>query len=336
VLTPLAEAAREFCRAVEHHDAAGATDVALDLLEQGVPVEEIVEQVLAPAQVRVGELWQSGQWSVADEHEATIVTEAAVTAVAVMTARRRLSGGPRVLLACAEGEWHVLPARMAAAIAADLGAHVSLLVPSLPADQLRRRLVAGGVDVVALSCSVPTNLLGTARCAQVAREAGVPVVVGGRAFAGSAERARAVGADALGGARDLLDPPAADGRSVVVPLEALALDRPSDALVDAAVDRLLDLVPEMADQDGYARARTCEHLVEVARYTAAAVVADDPGLLDDYLGWSRRTLRGRIPSDIVLAQAAAVGAAAEVDAPGGAALLRAAVERAHRQPLPAG
>ena len=103
-------------------DPVAATDLVLELVEAGATLDEVVQDVLAPAQARVGELWERGEWSVAQEHAATAVTEAAVSALWVMTARRRLGDGPRVAVACAEGEWHALPPRMAAAVAAEAGA----------------------------------------------------------------------------------------------------------------------------------------------------------------------------------------------------------------------
>lgn len=68
---------------------------------------------------------------------------------------------------------------MAAAVAAAGDVRVTVLGPSMPADQLGRRLEAGDVDVLALSCTLPTNLLGAARCVIAAHRVGVPVIAGG-------------------------------------------------------------------------------------------------------------------------------------------------------------
>ena len=229
-------------------DPAAATDLVLDLLEAGASLSDIVADVLAPAQTRVGELWERGEWSVAQEHTATAVTEAAVSALWVMTARRQLSGGPRVAVACAEGEWHALPPRIAAALAAEAGADVTVLGPSMPAAHLQRRLGAGDVDVLALSCTVPTNLLGAARCVAAGHAAGVPVVVGGRAFAGRQQRAAAIGADLLVDTpQRLADPPTPAGADVVVPDEAVWLDTAPDTTVDDLLFRVLAASPDLAD-----------------------------------------------------------------------------------------
>ena len=187
----------DYFAALVRCDPAAATDLVVDLQESGTSLHEIVRDVLDPAQALVGRLWETGEWSVAQEHAATAVTEAAVSALWVLTARRRLEGGPSVAMACAEGEWHALPPRIAAALAAEAGADVTVLGPSMPADHLERRLRLRDVDVLALSCTVPTNLLGAARCVAAAHAAGLPVVAGGRAFAGRPQRAAGIGADLL-------------------------------------------------------------------------------------------------------------------------------------------
>lgn len=310
-------------------DPVVATDLVLDLLERGASLREIVDDVVAPAQTRVGELWERGEWSVAQEHAATAVTEAAVSAVWVMTARRQLADGPRVAVACAEGEWHALPARMAAAVGAEAGAHVTVLGPSMPVEHLRRRLDAGDVDVLALSCTVPTNLLGAARCVTAAGAAGLPVVVGGRAFAGRPERARAIGAATLvDGPHRLCDPPPARCDPVEPPEEAVRLDAVSETTIDDAFTRLVDAFPAVAALPPAHQLRTREDLRWIARFTGAAVLTDDPTVLDDFLAALLRILCGRVPDDVVRTGAQVVADAVEATAPRGASMLRSAVESA--------
>lgn len=310
-------------------DPADATDLVLEVLESGASLSEIVSEILAPAQAHVGELWERGEWSVAQEHAATAVTEAAVSALWVMTSRRQLRDGPHVALACAEGEWHALPSRMAAALAAEAGAHVTLLGPSMPADHLHRRLDVGDIDVLALSCTVPVNLRGAAGCVATAHAVGLPVVVGGRAFAGSAQRARAVGADALLTLpQQLCDPPPAAGDDARLPHEALRLDAVADATVDELFARVVAANPWLADRPAAHHDRTREDLRWMARFTGAAVLTGDSSVLDDFLASLLRVLHGRLPDETVLDAADVVAAGLEPLAPGGATMLRGAVQRA--------
>jgi hypothetical protein len=223
---------------------------------------------------------RQGEWSVAQEHTATAVTEAAVSALWVMTARRQLSGGPRVAVACAEGEWHALPPRMAAALAAEAGADITVLGPSMPADHLQRRLEMGDIDVLALSCTVPANLIGAARCVAAAHAAGLPVVVGGPAFAGRPQRAAAIGADLLADSpQQLSEPPPAAGADVVVPEEALRLDAAPDTLVDDLLSRVLAAATRArrpALKAPHPRGRAMARALR-----RCAVLTNDPTVLDD-------------------------------------------------------
>jgi methanogenic corrinoid protein MtbC1 len=309
-------------------DPADATDLVMDMLESGASLREIVEDVVAPAQVHVGELWERGEWSVAQEHAATAVTEAAVSAVWVMTARRQLNDGPRIALACAEGEWHALPARMAAALAAEAGAHVTVLGPSMPADDLRRRLETRDIDLLAVSCTVPVNLPGAASCVAAAHAVDVPVLVGGAAFAGRPSRADAIGADGLVTApQQLVDHLAAVGDQVLLPDEALRLDAVADSTIDQVFARVVAAVPRTAGLPAAHLRRAREDLRWLARFTGAAVLTDDPTVLDDFLA-SLLRLQDRVPDDVVLAGADVLADEVEARAPGGAGMLRDAVHRA--------
>ena len=95
----------------------------------------------------------------------------------------------------------------------------------MPDDHLRRRLETRDVDLLAVSCTVPVNLSGAAKCVAAAHAVGLPVLVGGRAFAGRTQRADAIGADGLVLApHDLVDPRPAVGDHAPLPEEALRLD----------------------------------------------------------------------------------------------------------------
>lgn len=310
-------------------DPVAATDLVMDQLESGASLSEIVQDVIAPAQEHVGQLWERGEWSVAQEHAATAVTEAAVSALWVMTCRRQLGDGPRVAVACAEGEWHALPPRMAGALAAEAGAHVTVLGPSMPADHLHRRLETRDIDVLALSCTVPVNLRGAASCVAAAHAVGLPVVVGGRAFAGRPERARAIGADALLEVpQRLCDTPPAVGEDVLLPQEALRLDAVADTTIDDLLTRVLAAHPRIADLPAAHQDRTREDLRWIVRFTGAAVLTGDPTVLDDFLASLLRMLHGRLPDDVVLGGADVVADGVEPLAPAGATMLRDAVHRA--------
>lgn len=316
----------DYFRSVAAVDVQRATDLVLELFDEGTPPALITTSVLAPAQVRVGEMWEAGTWSVADEHAATVVTDVALSALLQAYGTSSNRDQRHLVVVCVEGEWHSLPARMAAAVAATGDARVTVLGASLPADQLHRRLSGGDVDVLALSCTMPTNLIGAARCIAAAHALHVPVIVGGRAFGTDAERAHAVGADGWAADADALlgAAPGLAGRTSEVPLEALLLDAVDDAVIDFAYDRMVSAFPLLSRMTTYQQARAREDLVWMSRFTGAAVLTADARVVDDLLDWLVRLLRGRVPADVVSTSAHLLADAVEPVAPCGASILRQA------------
>lgn len=314
-------------------DPHAAGRYVVGLLDEGTPLQVIAAEVLVPAQVRVGRLWQNGTWGVADEHAATAVTEFALNALLSAAGPRLSSTGqldaPHVLVSCAETEWHTLPARMAGLAAMVTGARVTFLGPSMPAEHLGRRLQAGDVDVLALSCTIPTNLLGAARCVAAAHDAGVPVIVGGRAFGENPQRAFAIGADVFATADELLGSTVPDlaGREIDISTEALLLDTTGSATVEIAYERMVSLFPRLAAMTPFQQARTREDMQWMARFAGAAVLTGDPTVLDDFLSWLCSLLDGKVPATVVAASASLVADALEPEAPAGAQMLRDAAER---------
>jgi len=324
-----AVALETYFRSVRSVDAASATDFVLEMFDEGTPVQQITGEVLGPAQVRVGELWQQGDWSVADEHAATAVTEAAVLALGHAARPRAMAEQRHIVVACVEGEWHTLPARMAAVAGANPGTRVTVLGPSLPADQLARRLSSGDVDLLALSCTMPTNLLGASRCIEAAHEHGVPVLVGGRAFGDTPLRAHALGADSWSNDPAALHqpPPARTGLAVETSLEVLVLDAVDAAVVALAYDRMVAAFPRLATMTPEQQARTREDFGWMARHTAAALLTDDPLIVDELLLWLCSLLAGRVPLEVITTSALLLADAVEPEAPRGAEVLRQAAGR---------
>ena len=319
----------EFFRAIEAFDARAANDLVIEFMDEGAPMGTIIEDVLAPAQVRVGQLWESGRWSVADEHVATSVTEGALSALTYAARPSRAASTLHMAVACAEGEWHSLPARMAATVAGATGrTRVTMLGASVPADQLHRRLSAGDIDVLALSCTMPTNLVGAARCIAAAHELQVPVIVGGRALGTSPHRAHAIGADDWAeGAERLLGPvPELAGRSSEVSTEVLLLDDVTDAVIASAYDRVVRAFPQLSSMPVHQQGRTREDLRWMARFTAGALLTNDVTIVEELLAWLCATLRDSMPASLITTSAQLLAELLEQQTTSGAALLRHAAE----------
>ncbi|HSA61784.1 MAG TPA: cobalamin B12-binding domain-containing protein [Nitrospiraceae bacterium] len=99
-----------------------------------IPFEEAVTRILLPLQRRVGDLWHEGRFNVAIEHYVTKFIQQKLFSVMNQLAVNEL--GPRILVACPEGEWHEIGAQAVAYIAATRGCHVYYLGPNLPTPDL--------------------------------------------------------------------------------------------------------------------------------------------------------------------------------------------------------
>lgn len=325
-----------FFHAVSVPDAYLAVEAVDEALSRGMAPSSLITDVLARAQRTAGEKWMAGEWTVADEHAATSVTDQALTVVA--PPRPRARDGLRVVMACVEGEWHTLPARMAGELLRGDDLDVSILGPSIPVDHLQRHLRSTAPDVLALSTTMPVNLIGASRSIAAARAEGIPVVVGGAAWGAGQHRARALGAHLrlddpreipgrLDELRSMTPPPLPE-----ISDEARWLDDVPQEVVLAAFDRQCADNAWMAQMDERQRTESQKDLRWMARYTAAALACDDPTVVAELLDWLLALLVPRgVPAGPVIDSAVYLADAVSASAPAGAAVLRQEAAAAHER-----
>ena len=97
--------ASELVSALDRFDEVGAHE-ALDRLFATLTLDVVLRDALQPYLHDLGERWERGEVSVAQEHFASNLLRGRLTALARAWDR---GGGPRALLACVEGERHDLP-----------------------------------------------------------------------------------------------------------------------------------------------------------------------------------------------------------------------------------
>jgi methanogenic corrinoid protein MtbC1 len=204
------EVVERFDRAVADGDREEALTVVEQLVATGVDPVAIMVDLVAVVQRRVGQRWADGTWSVAQEHAATGIATSALETVAALTRGGAPERG-RAVVACAEHEWHALPAMLVASALRTRGWKVTMLGASTPTARLNRFLQDLGPDVTAVSCSVPAGLPHSRGFIEASTTAGIPVLAGGAAFGPDARRAAALGATAW----------APDARSAVEAIEDL-------------------------------------------------------------------------------------------------------------------
>ena len=99
-----------------------------------IPFEEAIQRILLPLQRRIGELWHQARSNTAVEHYVTKIVQQKL--FSVMNQLPVNESGPRILIACPEGETHEIGAQAVAYIAATKGCHVYYLGPNLPSSDL--------------------------------------------------------------------------------------------------------------------------------------------------------------------------------------------------------
>jgi methanogenic corrinoid protein MtbC1 len=183
-------------------DARAAWSVIVDALDDGIEPGRIYLDVLTPAMVEIGTLWETAQIGVAQEHLATQITQTVLARLApsleeaaaafAAEGRRRLA-----VVAGTPGELHSIGARMVADFLEASGWDVLLLGGDAPTGEIVDLAASRSPDVVALSTSLSFNLLAAGRVFQRLRalDRAPLLVAGGRAYEGQPDRALLAGAD---------------------------------------------------------------------------------------------------------------------------------------------
>ncbi len=302
--------------ALHDGDAGLAYRIVLGLMGDGYPFTTIIEQAIAPIQVESGRRWQEGDYSISDEHVSTAAAETLLATLA--GAFDQPADADQVVVGCAEGDGHTMPARMAASVLLAEGWRTTFLGSSVPATDLTDYLERVRPMALVLSCAMPANLRGARASVVAAHRAGVPVLTGGRGFGRDDTRSRAIGADAwaptLNGLVELLqtwhpDPAAAEGAVVDSSHSLAEVDRCRAAVVAAVTERLLSHLPaDASDKAQHQAGLDAEALHDAL---SAAVLVDDPSLLRSHANWlagtsGARTAATLTADDLLGAVAAAV------------------------------
>ncbi len=278
------------------------------LLDDGIPIEIVLFDVLGATEVAVGKRWQQGDVLISEEHAATATVE---TVVALLTGSfDQPASGPRFVVAAAEGDDHSLPGRLAAAYMVYQGYRTTYLGGNVQADDLSEYLADEAPDFLLLSCALPNHLLGARSAIRVSHRSGVPVIAGGRGSGDDGIWAHAVGADHwLPSPRYIPefigdwspDIASAEDRSVDPSPDLNRLIGRREAVVAAAQSHLES---EIGALQGFRTTSDINHLFGAL---VASMLVSDPSLLVAELDWQLDTLIAHgVPHVTDLAQSLAV------------------------------
>lgn len=289
----------------DEYAAAAAVFAALDA---GMTPEDVLLEVVAPVQHEIGTEWAANRITVAQEHAATAINDRVVAALAHHPDSKTRCHGGQVTLACVDGEWHALPARLLAEVLRLHGWHVDFLGAQVPTPHLISHLHQHNPDVVALSCSIPTRLPHAHTAIVACQSAGFPVVVGGAAFGRDGRFARLLGADAWAPDARAADERLARGfaavrsgsnRQKVDDLPHLAdqeytmVSRSAARLVKHTLAELEDRFPAMRAYSELQRQHTVEDIAHIVDFLAVSLYTDDDLLFSDFITWTAGILTAR-------------------------------------------
>lgn len=303
----LRAAAEAYWAAVTAGDVGGALAAVERAGVEGSP-QYALEHLVRTAQARVGRLWERGEWSVAQEHAATAVSEAVARRHLEQALAQLPPTASPVVVACAEREWHAMPGLLLAVGLARRGVGVVSLGADVSSQRLHGALLDAPATAVLVSASLTSSLPRVRAHVETARMVGTPVVVGGHAFDGEGRRARAVGATAqardAATAAELLPslprhvPPAPplthDGAAEAVVLEAdgaRIVDRVRELVLGRAAERSAGPAGDVASA-GWLRVLV-DQLPHVVGALAGALLVQDATVVAQTHRWLHAVLVSR-------------------------------------------
>ncbi|MFE5190390.1 B12-binding domain-containing protein [Streptomyces sp. NPDC056628] len=312
----LTRARAELWRAVCSRDEDAAARAVFTALDDGADAEDVLLDVIAHTQREVGRAWAENRFTVAQEHSATAIHERIIAAMAHrVPAADAETPATTVTVACVDGEWHALPARLLAEVLRLRGHRVDFLGAQIPTPHLISHLHTTAPSAVALSSSLPLRLPAAHTAITAVQAIGIPVVAGGAAFGTDGRHARLLGADAW----------APDARTAAGLLER-GLPRPAGGAVRHSVDDLPHLVdqeytlvtrskrqlvrstlagleerlPAMRAYSEAQRERTAEDVMHIVEFLACALYTDDGDLFTGFLDWTADILEARrVPARVL-------------------------------------
>jgi methanogenic corrinoid protein MtbC1 len=332
-LSVSADAVGSYDHAMSRGNTAAVTRLVGRLLADGTEPVSVLVDVIAAAQREVGRRWQRGEWTVAQEHAATAIAITATQLVAEHVQQLPVTRGS-VVVACAEREWHALPAMIIDCALRAAGWRTTLLGASTSALRLNQHLQDLGPDAVAVSCSVLGSLPTCRRFIEASTAAGVPILVGGPAFGDDDVRARGLGAtawapDAQGavaameGLPAVVEPAAPLPAAAAAEQAALAEDhrrliavlRERWSLVAAVTTPDADVLHSVMDIADDA-------LHQILHAISAALLTGDRRPIPQTAAWIAELIRSRDGDEMMLGELAGVLAAALREYPQASELLK--------------
>ena len=174
--------AQAYGEALRVGDPRAAAVVVDDALASGLSSVEIHSRVIAPAMWGVGELWERGELTIAQEHLATAVSDHVLARLYPGVLGHVQRRGDTVVVAAVHGERHVLGLRMVADVFEGAGFDVRFLGADVPEGSLAAWVSEHRPGIVALGVTMPLGAATLARQLQALRDCDpeLRLIIGGQ------------------------------------------------------------------------------------------------------------------------------------------------------------
>jgi methanogenic corrinoid protein MtbC1 len=189
----------EYLAALRAGDRRRAFALVDEARQAGLGIGAIYVDVFQPALREIGRLWQENALSVAEEHLATAITQAAMAHLYGQVYRWETRSARTLIAACLDTERHEVGLRMICDLLECEGWDTTYLGATVPMGSLVTMVRQRPPDVLALSATLPPHLPRLRTAIAAVREAlgteAPLVLVGGRPFVEDPSLAERVGAD---------------------------------------------------------------------------------------------------------------------------------------------
>jgi len=156
-------------------DEHAARSTVRSLISEGTAVADVLQQVIGPSLVRIGQAWHDGALTIWVEHRASAIVERILGEIAPNPRGRRRG---TVVVAAVSGDHHSLPTSMAAVTLRADNWRVEHLGADIPPDEVLAFCSEHAIDVVVISSANADTAELAAETARRLEGAGTPCVVG--------------------------------------------------------------------------------------------------------------------------------------------------------------
>lgn len=188
-----------------HGDTQGCLKLADQSIQTADDLKSFYLNVIWPTMCRIGQLWESNQISVTEEHLATAIVGRVMAALYPRCAVLEITKG-KAIVSAGPNEFHEVGARMVADFMEMDGWDVIFLGTNTPVRELLDMIKRHKPLVVALSVATVFNLESARKIIEVIRSdqetSGVKVMVGGLAFKDMPQLWQTIGADGYAAGSD--------------------------------------------------------------------------------------------------------------------------------------